>query len=250
VACALAVLFAGCGTSDYNALVRKQVARLRGEVKFRSLYGPTTLPGTPVSVRVPMIFSESYAPDSPHPVDGQRIRPDRVQPPFLPLPGLKLCYENTAANPEDVKLPFYCYLAAVPAQPGQADKYASDFQARLKKAFPDAPDAWEAVDAESPTGFAVHWRKIRTQGNQPFLVKQGNMLTTKVEPGIFELWLHDAGEYVVLVGWRAPVSINQPAPDDVKMEAGIILPPDNPKPDMDKYPQLTAGTLTIAKPEQ
>ena len=68
------------------------------------------------------------------------------------------------------------------------DTLAGQLQAQLNRAFPAAPDpmnkdaaqpadpppappAWQTVDAEAPTGYSVHWRKIRYDGQQPFLVK-------------------------------------------------------------------------------
>ncbi len=245
LACAsVAVLASGCGVSHYNRLVRKRAARLRGEVKFKGLYQPTKIPDTPLSIRIPMIFSDSYTAESPHPDDGAQIRPDRLAPPFLPLPGMKLTYENTATAPDGSKQPFYCYLAAVTSQAGQAERYAGELLTRLKQTFPNAPDAWEVVDAESPTGFAVHWQKIRTSGPQPFLVKKDGQVAVQSLDGLFELWMHDAGDHVVFVGWRTPSAINEPSTGELPSEGGTVLPPSDPKPDMDKWPQLTAGTLT------
>ena len=247
-ACALLLAgTAGCGTSDYNSLVRRGAASLRGEVKFQGLYAPATIPKTSLSLRIPLIFTESYDANSGHPDDGEKISPRRLQPPFLNLPGLKLTYE-TRHKKGNERIPFYCYIAETPAQPGDIDKLAADLQAKLKQQFPDAPDTWDGADADTPDGFAVHWRKIRVEGDQPFFVKVGDKVEERTLPGIFELWIHDADGKIVLLGWRSPKSIEGPA--DLKFITlnNITIPPDNPTPDFSKWPVLTAGSIESVEP--
>ncbi|MEX0678220.1 MAG: hypothetical protein WD063_14160 [Pirellulales bacterium] len=253
-ACAgLMVLLAGCGISRYDSLLEHRVASLRGEARFRHLYAATQLPGTPISIRLPMVFKDSYQENSAHKEDGAVISPDRLQPPFLKLPGFKLCYEGTN-DTGGARLPFYCYLAALPARPGDADKLASQLQAQLKKSFPQTPDEWQAVDANSPSGFSVHWRKIRVEGEQPFRVRTAQQLESQNLPGIFELWIHDADDYVVLVGWRTPGSIEGPSSasttDAGSLENLLEGPPRDAKPDLGSMPAATAGTLLYEKAAQ
>jgi hypothetical protein len=256
---ALALFLTGCGTSQYNALMGRRLTALRGAVKFQGLYAPTRLGDTPFSIRVPLEFEHSYEATSAHDDDGAVINPERLQPPFLKLPGFKLCYEGTTQSGNDT-LPYYCYLAAEPIQPGGADKLLAQLQAQLKAAFPPPkPEAegkgdveaaleWRPLDADTPEGLNIHWRKIRVEGEQPFMVKTGDKVAPQKLPGIFELWAHDAGEYVVLVGWRAPKSIDAPS------ETKYVDPfnrPSNLKPDLreDGMPFKTAGTLTRSAAE-
>ncbi len=238
---------AGCGTSDYNSLVKRGVAQLRGELKFQGLYAPAPIPGTSVSLRIPMIFMDSYVASSGHPDDGEKINPKRLQPPFLNLPGLKLTYE-TKHKVGDEKLPFYCYIAEVPAKPGDIDKLAADIQSKLKQKFPDAPDTWDGIDADTPDGFAVHWRRIAVKGDQSFLVKKGNVVQERTMPGVFELWMQEGDGEIVLLGWRSPASIEGPNDIEFKTLNNVTLPPDNPKPDFSKWPVLTAGSIQAAEP--
>ena len=251
MSCLLAVL-AGCGSSDYNRLAASRLATVRGEARFRSLFGPTKLPGTPISIRVPTIFRNSYVENSAHKEDGATIRPERVQPPFLQLPGFKVCYEGHSFDPEVGKLPYYCYLAAVPAKPGDAETLAADLQAKLKEQFKDTPDEWSGVDAESPTGKAVQWKKIRVTGDQPFRFFSAGTVITKDRPGIFELWICDKSDYVVIVGWRAPASLEGPAtPPPAPTPATLLAPPPlvDSKIDLSTMPALTAGTVTVEAAE-
>jgi hypothetical protein len=249
-ACFFALL-AGCGTADYERLLTKRLNDLRSAEPFRTLFGPTELPDTPMKIRVPMAFKTSYMENSPHPEDGAKISPDRAQPPFLPLPGFKLCYEGHVPSAEG-QPPFYCYLAAVPAKAGDAAKMAADLQAALKAKFKDVPDAWETVDANTPENKALAWRKIRVTGEQPFRVKDAGKVVSKNLPGVFELWMHDAGDYIVLVGWRAPTAIEGPTgppPAPAMSPTGVMVQSvQEAKPDFSTMPALTAGTLTIQQP--
>jgi hypothetical protein len=240
----LSIVLSGCGVSEYDRLMDRRIGTLRAGAKFTNLYGPTQISGTPISIRIPMVYSSSYEETSPHKDDGEVINPDRVQPPFLKLPGFKLCYEGTV--PQDgVKLPHYIYLATVPSQAGDADKLASQLQSQLKEAFPDAPDTWDRVDVDTPNGFSIPWRKIRVEGDQMFRVKNAGKVEERKLPATFELWLRDADNYVVLVGWRAPKSIEgtstatAPAPTN-----GLFVPPTDAKPDLTEMPARTAGTVT------
>ena len=239
----------GCGTSQYNALANRGVARLRGEAKFQGLYAPTAIPGSPFSVRVPVIFTNSYTPNSGHPDDGDKINPLRMQPPFLPAgDAIKLTYEGTTKDAEGRKVPYYCYVAAGEAKPGEVDKLASDIESGLKQIFPEPPPAWESVDADTPLGKAMNWRKIRAVGPQPFFVKVDGKVEQQKLPGVFELWLHDAGDHVAIIAWRSPVSVEGPQTGEFTLVGGMAVPVDDAKPDFSKWPILTAGSLEVTGP--
>jgi hypothetical protein len=239
----------GCGTSQYNALASRGVARLRGEAKFQGLYAPAQIPGSPFSIRVPVIFTNSYTPNSGHPDDGEKIKPLRMQPPFLPAgDAIKLTYEGTTKDAEGRKVPYYCYVAAGEAKPGEVDKLARDIEAGLKQLFPEPPPAWEEVDADTPTGKAIHWRKIRAVGPQPFFVKVEGKVEQQKLPGIFELWLHDAGDHVAIIAWRSPSAVEGPQTGEFTLVGGLAVPVDDAKPDFSKWPILTAGSLEVAAP--
>ena len=243
------LLLSGCGTSQYNALASRGVARLRGEVKFQGLYDSAQIPGSPFSIRVPVIFTSSYTPTSGHPDDGEKINPQRMQPPFLPAgDAIKLTYEGTTKDAEDRKLPYYCYVAAGEAKPGEVDKLARDVESGLKQLFPEPPPAWESVDADTPSGKATHWRKIRAVGPQSFFVKLDGNVERQNLPGVFELWLHDAGDHVAILAWRAPSAIEGPQTAEFTMVSGMAVPVDNAKPDFSKWPILTAGSLEMTAP--
>jgi hypothetical protein len=243
VSTALIATMSGCGGSTYDSLVNRRLDQLRGSAPFRTLFAPTSIPETPLKIRVPMAFRASYTAESRHGDDGGQISPQRLQPPFVELPGLKLCYESRIDDPAGGgKLPFYCYIAAVPQ--GNADKIAADLQAKLKETFNNAPAEWTNVDAKTPEDKGLPWRKIRIAAEQPFLVR-GEKTESKNLPGIFELWIHDAKDYVVIIGWRTPASIDGPAPAPNPEDNPLMQLTQDPKPDFNSMPALTAGTLKI-----
>lgn len=236
-------LISGCGTSDYNQLVDRGVATIRASAKFQGLFAPASIPDAPYTVRVPVIFTTSYTAQSSHPDDGDKVNAQRVQAPFLPasLP-TKLTFESTVKE-GNRKLPYYCYLSVVDAKPGDFDRLAGEIAAALKQVSPDPVPAWEPIDADTPTGKAIPWRRIRAEGEQPFLVKVNDQLEAQKLPGVYEIWLHDAGDRIAMIAWRSPKEIEGPQTDDVRITGGLALPAPNAKPDFTKWPVLTAGTL-------
>jgi hypothetical protein len=203
---------------------------------------------TPVKIRVPMAYKNSYTPLSGHGDDGGRIKPDRAQPPFIELPGLQLTYEEFAAAADGSRLPFYCYLAVIPN--GNAATQMTELQKELKAKFPNTPDTWTHVDAKTPSAKAVPWSMIRVEGDQQFYPKDSK--TPATMPGIFELWLHDAGEYVVLVGWRTPTAIDSSGAAAAGGGQGSPLEQmaTQTKPDLTTMPALSAGTIVVDKPQE
>ncbi len=245
-----ATMLVGCGTSEYSAQLNTRLDTLRAGAPFRVLWAPSSIPDTPVKIRVPQIFPKSYTAASPHPDDGPKVRADRINPPFLELPGLRICYEGQGVDPERGKLPYYCYIAVTPSKAGDAEKLAADVQTKLKQTFKEVP-AWENVDVRTPKATSIQWQKIRVTGDQPFPLNQGRKLdgvpvVTTTFPGIFELWLYDAQQYIVLVGWRAPTTVEGPVVSAAaKSAADIFRRPATEKIDLSTLPFLTAGSLVI-----
>jgi hypothetical protein len=102
------------------------------------------------------------------------------------------------------------------------------------------------VDATTPSDKAVPWNKIRVEGDQPFYLKDAKKPT--VVPGIFELWIHDTGDSVVLIGWRAPVAIDAKGATAATANNPFAQMTTQGNPDFSTMPSLTAGTLVEEKP--
>jgi hypothetical protein len=210
IATAGCLLLAGCGTGSYEALMKTRMGALNSSAPFQQLFAASELSGTPVKVRVPQKFAASYAENSPHAEDGAVIDPKRLKPPFVNLPGFKLCYEQTSPNADGQHLPYYCYLCAFQAGPGQAAKVEGDIRAELTKEFGGAA-AWEDVGALTPTGATLNWKKIAVAGEMEFDIHSGDNIPDNKEfkkiPGKFELWSYQANDWVVMIGWREPDAI-------------------------------------------
>jgi hypothetical protein len=235
---------AGCGGSAYESLVNRRLDQLRASAPFRVLWASSPIGDTPIKVRIPMAYKSAYTPTSGHKDDGGRIKPDRLQPPFLELPGLELCYEEFANAPDGTRMPFYCYLSVIPN--GDMQTQMTELREKLKAKFPDTPDSWDHVDATTPSDKAVPWNKIRVEGDQPFYLKDAKKPT--VVPGIFELWIHDTGDSVVLIGWRAPVAIDAKGATAATANNPFAQMTTQGNPDFSTMPSLTAGTLVEEKP--
>lgn len=247
----ICVCITGCGTGTYDAVVDRGVAAIRADAKFRGMFAPVQIPEVPYTVRVPVIFPNSYTPTSSHPDDGPKILPQRMQPPFMAAEeNIKLMFEGTVKEGSST-LPFYVYLGASAVKPGEVDKFAAEIEKGVKTIVPaDQAPSWEPVDADTPSGKAIHWRKMRLMIDQPFLVKLDgdDKPAAQNMPGILELWLHDAGEHAVMIAWRAPKQIEGPQQREFDSVGGMTVPVPNVKPDLSKWPVLTAGTLAPLEP--
>lgn len=249
------VVLPGCGRREYNRLTSSRIALARGEAKFRTLYAPTDIPGTPLRIRIPLIFKpdQLFIATSKHGEDGNQIRADRLQPPFMKWSGFKHCYEGHAAADDGRSLPFYCYLGAVPGTSADAEKLQSQLAASLKETFKDAELDWQIIDCESPTGIAVQWRKLRIEADQPFLIKGAGGVAAENLPGIFEVWVAEKQNHIVVMAWRVPKAIDAPAsaaapapaPTASGIEALAAVQSGGTKPDTNSMPTLMGGTLTV-----
>ena len=234
----------GCGAAEYRRMVNASVDHARTSASVSHVVR-LHLAGRHAMHDPRAVGVQSFLPGrQAHPQDGPKIRPDRFQPPFLEIEGLRLCYEGNADDAMGLKMPFYCYLAALQARPGDADRLQTDIQAKLKAKFEKTPDEWERADAYSEDGKAAPWKRIRVEGDQVFQVNTGQKVETQKLPGIFELWMRDLGNWIVMVGWRTPKSIEAPAPEATGGDFPIPT-----KPDLSTSPEsmtfLTAGTLKL-----
>ncbi len=202
-----------------------------------------------MKIRVPQLFKKGpYTSTSPHPDDGNVISPRRVNPPFIKIPGLKLCFEETTLDDANNLLPCYLYVGAIPAE--GALPLAPIIEAALKKAFPKAQIAWEEAKIFDPKGQEVVWQKLRLTAEQLFDVKNSGIIEYKQFPAVFELWMRDTQDYIVLIGWRVPDSIEPKIHmlDFATAVAGSVTvdPPPEPAPDAAAEPAAD-GAADAAK---
>ena len=91
------------------------------------------------------------------------------------------------------------------------------------------PTDWTDFHGEAPNGPGNLWRKFRFDGNQDFYYKnKDGQEQFSPQPGVLEVYLHDAGGQVVIVAWRMPASIEQ--------NVGLA-----------KWAPLVAGSVSVKK---
>jgi hypothetical protein len=205
--CCFLFLFAltGCGTSEYERRLNTGASKAQAESKWNNLYGPQDLADTPVSVRLPKMFT-----DSPLvvgvPVGGKPVDDRRVKPMLFDFPGLKLTYETLVEDPQAGKLPCYCHVGAVA---GAAGQLSAAVLADLQNKGPfDQQPTWSDFQAETSDGKTIACKKLRVTGQQDFytLNKAGQEQYQQL-PGLLEVYVHEEAGQQVLIAWRMPVSI-------------------------------------------
>ena len=202
----------GCGRTEYDRRRGEWIERHRSDVRQRTeqafldrFYGASLLPGTNVRLRVPQVFKTSFNADSK--IAGESIDARRLQPPFLKLPGFRLCYE--AANPSGQgKAPYYLYLAVVQGDDLLSGPDALERQLRsgVLGSITSGTDVWEDVTISTPSDETVEWRRLKAQGEQVFYVPGTDSEFTML-PGQFEIYLRHFGNQAVIIAWRAPEAI-------------------------------------------
>lgn len=212
----LAVLLAaswGCNEAGYvekmQATSQQMQRNQDRQTKLNdNLHGFAAIGDSAVEIRAPKVFESSFNADSPHPADGAKIAPQRLQPPFVTLPGLKLTYEAFADGADEKSYPYYCYLAAVQGSAADASKLADDLARQLRAGLPGG-GGWESVDCPTPDGGTLACRRIRATGKQLFDATASGGGRARFVPleGTFDLYLHEAGGWITLVGFRVPTPL-------------------------------------------
>jgi hypothetical protein len=249
---------AGCGTAEYERRMQARLVELRHQAKFRSLNdvpselleGSTELTiRLPIKAGVPMTTATPDQNDTSKPMDARRL-----QPPFLPLPGFKLCFEQMI-EAKGQQLPYTMYIAAekLPPLPEGAEKrdpVESTLVNQLQTAFPDGDFKWTDVQCSSPdptstplpgvppTFGTVLWRSLEVSNDQEFFsIPDGGVQTYVTLPGTLKLFLYEHKEngdtrYFVLLGWRVPKTV---------LEEQKIPPNET----MDSLMNLIGGTIKV-----
>lgn len=208
--CCASILFAavGCGTSEYERRLGQAVSKAKAESKWNNIYGPQDLADTPVSVRVPRMFTEPPLVENAQ-INGKPVDNRRVKPILFDFPGLKLTYEMLVDDPPNGKVPCYCYVGAIAVPAGQPRNLSADVLADLQKKGPfDQQPAWADFQGEMPNGQNVPWKKLRVTSQQEFYtVNQAGQEQYVQLPGLLEIYFHEEAGQQILVAWRMPVTI-------------------------------------------
>jgi hypothetical protein len=221
----------GCGTGAYDSLYSAHLKEIELASQFGVLYpGSTEITGSNLVIRLPKMMNQAYNKNSIYSFDANgEIDPERLNPPFLnPFPGLVNCYEAFVKDPAGDNLPFYLYTGIRPLSPEGKAGLKQELLGKLKALAADA--SLEDVEALTPQGAKIVWKKIAIAMPQLFFPSGQGRMGAKMLDGSFELWLYEAPTSLVLLGWRAPQTV-----------AGTI--------NLSNLAKLTAGTLHV-RPEE
>lgn len=265
------VATAGCGRADYEKRMQARLVEFRHLAKFRILneFPTELLPGSSeLTVRMPIKLGTRFTSDSKDPYDSNKpLDPKRLQPPFLPLPGLIWTYEQLLRDTKGNQLAYSMYVAAEKQHTDEGAEKPAPLEAtlltQLKAALPELSEEalkkleWKDAPCTRPEPISppkpgvdpvystVPWRSIEVDCDQEFLgITEGGANEFFKLPGIFKLFLYEhkieqanKGEtrYFVIFGWRVP---------KVLVEEKKIPPEES----MDYLMNLIGGTLKVDPP--
>ncbi len=203
--CLLPCLWAGCGTGGYEDVLEKQrwasgaAAPAPGAPAADKLGASQQIPGTPVSIRIPRVFTSPALAEGI--TDARRVKPGVVT-----IPGLKLTYEGFIKDSTEGQMAYYCYVGVTS---GPLQTIATQLHDELAKKFPGAMAGWKDVSCATPEGQTIQCRKLRVLGKQELYYKDkaGKENYPANNDGVLEIYLYEKGGQVVIVAWRLPASI-------------------------------------------
>ncbi len=199
----------GCGKAEYE---RRVLAGRGGKRVAVALSAPVNIPGTPLQIALPTSIDQNakaYTEASPEPNgQGAKVKPERLNPPFLPIPGLRVCYEVQLEDQASGKrLPIFWYLGASPVQDPLPDgkpieKYAKD-KLTTEFAVQKVKPVEDTVGSGAP-GSPPKWKRVTLEGNQPFIDLSGSSIGVDA---MFQMLIGEVEGWRVVVAFRAPKSV-------------------------------------------
>jgi hypothetical protein len=163
------MLLSGCGTSSYEEKMEKAASGLSSSSKFQTDLGAeVTIPGTEVSVRIPLPKGADSKPNEMQPMDINDAV--RGKCPLFDIPGLKATYEGSI---DDGKGKQCFYLSIAVSEPGlNSPTPLKGWVNELSTKFPNAADSNPNVNenymAKMEGGGTVKWEEIHYKCGQKF----------------------------------------------------------------------------------
>lgn len=205
------VVSVGCGKSDYEQLMQKQMTTLSFSSKFiESLHrDPAAVIEGVASLRLPNYISS----EAQTLTMGQRnarqepIDPNRIQPPFGRIPGFRFSYERfiPMGGRNEFK-PVYCYVASVPAKDTSLQGIKSEIQKVAAKAFKGA--VWQTIDLDTPDGGKLKYDKMSLRGPQPFHTNPAGGDIEQLA-GQCDFYIRSSKDFHVVIAFRAPDDVGE-----------------------------------------
>ena len=149
--------------------------------------------------------------NSPHPDDGEQIQSRSPAAAVLAVARLQDVLRGARQRPNCRRGPLLLLPGGHSQQAGDADKIAAELQAKLKETFKEAQSRVANGRRRDPDGKALPGSKIRVEGEQKFPYRNQEDKKNKASAELpADLRVVDVrrSDYVVLVGWRAPTSVD------------------------------------------
>jgi len=214
--CAATLL--GCGRSEYERRLNATVQVLRtGGAKF-------PVPGTPLQLSMPRPNNDPftlYIESSAEPGTNEPVKPERLQPPFVKLPGFRCCFEMKRPDDGGGQLTYYCYMAATPAgELGSDGKPMEESIGAQAAAALNAQAVTDTVSCPAADGTSATWQRVTVTAPQSFLGVAGAPPVTI--PAVFQLYGHEIDGWRLIIVWRVPEKISKEILDMVPGMAGSV----------------------------
>jgi hypothetical protein len=196
-----AAALAGCDLAGYDARLHTALKTSADRAAFDQALFPDQYEikdakgnNVGVSLRLPKSF-DNNAKSLP-------AKDERAQIPALPLPGLSFAMERQLNDAGNKWLPAYVYFAVVP----KAEQKPEALQAAVAQAAAAAGGGgtWSDASLKTPEGSMVTFKRLRIDGQLPFLNLQKKPPAPVKAAGRLDIYLVDAGDNSVLIAWRAP----------------------------------------------
>ena len=202
----LVTFLLGCGKAEYEAAVRSQMDHLSFASKFLENLqkGESDVVRGVAAMQLPMYLEEDVQEYKLGAKDrrGDPIAPERIQPPFLQIPGFEKCLERhvTLGGRNDTQ-PLYCYFGSVSARTKQSALLAQ-IKSQVGRAFSNQA-VWQQVQLDTPeAGKKLDFQKMSVTGKQTFEMSAEGGDPRQVD-GQFDIYVYSTPVVHVIVAFRA-----------------------------------------------
>jgi hypothetical protein len=219
---------AGCGSSVYGEKFQNRLDELHLSSTFSEVLTDQPTDGLPINFRIPKGLTKAYnqiSADSDN--DNHRISRLKFAPAFLPdFPGLMTMFEGEADSTPEFKAPYYLYIGEGTESAVKGKFPYQEWRDRIQRSRMK-PGAWEDVEAQTPKGAKLKWKRLTVTGKHVWEVTRRGSRTPE-NPSVdtfFQMWVYETPQTIAVLGWWSTNSM---------------------RPTMQQMAELTAGTAVVS----
>jgi hypothetical protein len=221
---------AGCGSSVYADKFQHRLEELKTSAEFSAVLTDLPTEGLPINFRIPKAFTKAFNQVSIDEETKRKISPAKFAPACLPdFPGLQRMFEGqTSSKDLKSKVPFFLYVGEGDAAAVKGKFPYEEWRERIKRGRL-APGQWEDVDAPTPKGEKLKWKRLIATGKHVWDVTPIKTNTTEY-PSLdtfFQMWVFESPQTIAILGWWSTEDARGPS-------------------DIEKLAKLTAGTAVVS----